>query len=319
MKQLVSIIIPVYNRARFLREAVQSVLAQSYRPIEIIIIDDGSTDDTAEAIEQLSIEHSSIIFYKRIENAGPGVAREHGRLVAKGEFIQYLDSDDILYPEKLTLQVEALNLQPDCDVCYGKTVYKIDNKIVDSAPDKRTHEKFDHMLPSFLASRWWNTLTPLYRRSVCDRAGPWSSLTQEEDWEYDCRVATAGGKLCFVDAVVCEFRHHQEARLSRGKETQLTRLAERAKARILIYQHIKSAGVDAECEEMELFSRSAFLLSRQCGAKGLVSESAQLFSIARSASNNPGRLQIVVYGALANMFGWQFCGIFSHYMQWLRR
>ena len=86
---LVSTIIPVYNRPVLLREAVESVLRQTYRPIEVIIVDDGSTDDTGRVAEELAARDLDVIRALHIANGGPGVAREAGRQVAQGEFIQY--------------------------------------------------------------------------------------------------------------------------------------------------------------------------------------------------------------------------------------
>src|SRR5689334_3698307 len=99
-----------------LREAVGSVLAQTWRPIEIIIVDDGSTDEeTPAAIRELASQHDEIRG-TRIENGGPGAAREAGRQLARGEFIQYLDSDDLLLPRKFELQVAALRSRPEAGV-----------------------------------------------------------------------------------------------------------------------------------------------------------------------------------------------------------
>src|SRR5688572_4625209 len=124
---LVSTIIPVHNRSGLLREAVASVLAQTYRPIEVIIVDDGSTDDTAGVADGLAREHPEEIRVIHQSNTGPGLAREAGRLIARGEFIQYLDSDDLLLPRKFELQVAGLNAHPECGVSYGKTRYRYSN------------------------------------------------------------------------------------------------------------------------------------------------------------------------------------------------
>ena len=121
---LVSTIIPVFNRGAMLREAVSSVIAQTYRPIEVLIVDDGSTDDTAGVTDDLSAENPSEIRVIHQHNTGAGLAREAGRQAANGEFIQYLDSDDLLLPRKLELQVEGLRSTPDCGVSYGKTRYR---------------------------------------------------------------------------------------------------------------------------------------------------------------------------------------------------
>src|SRR5438128_9687032 len=101
---LVSTIIPVHNRPTLLREAVASVLAQTYRPIEIIVVDDGSTDNTAREVNALAESHPEVRAIHR-DNGGPGPARETGRRAAQGEFIQYLDSDALLLPTKFALQV----------------------------------------------------------------------------------------------------------------------------------------------------------------------------------------------------------------------
>src|SRR5262245_52008268 len=117
---LVSTIIPVHNRPLLLQQAVASVLAQTYRPIEIVIVDDGSTDDTAQLITALAAGYPSIVRHLRIPNGGPGAAREAGRLMANGEFIQYLDSDDLLLPRKFEMQIGGLRENPKCDVAYGQ-------------------------------------------------------------------------------------------------------------------------------------------------------------------------------------------------------
>src|SRR5258708_21257527 len=116
MTGLVSTIIPVHNRASLLREAVASVLAQAYPHIEIIIVDDGSTDDTSMVADELAREHPEKIRVIHQTNTGPGLAREAGRLRARGEFVQYLDSDDLLLPRKFELQVAGLNAHPECGV-----------------------------------------------------------------------------------------------------------------------------------------------------------------------------------------------------------
>lgn len=147
---LVSTLIPVYNRAVLLGEAVASVLAQSYRPIEVVIIDDGSTDDTPAAIASLCARAPDIICSVRRANGGPGLARQSGLDVARGEFIQFLDSDDLLLPEKFAAQVAALRDQPQTVAAYGKTRnYVIGERPADIA-FRRTGERFSTLFPSFL-------------------------------------------------------------------------------------------------------------------------------------------------------------------------
>ena len=94
---LVSTIIPVYNRPTLVVEAIESVLAQTYRPIEIIVVDDGSTDSTSAVVEQMMTAHPEVSLLRQ-PNSGPGPARQKGIEAASGEFIQFLDSDDLLAP-----------------------------------------------------------------------------------------------------------------------------------------------------------------------------------------------------------------------------
>lgn len=317
---LVSTIIPVFNRAAMLSEAANSVLAQTYRPIEIIIVDDGSTDATPLAAESLAAEHGDVIRVIRQPNAGPGVAREAGRQLAQGEFIQYLDSDDLLRPQRFEKLVAALREYPDASVAYGMTRYcdHTGNEI--PATWKNPNQQQATMFPSFLKQRWWDTPSPLYRRTVTDAAGPWTRLRIEEDWEYDARIASLGTRLAFVPEVLVDIRMHAEAALSRGKALDPTRLRDRAAAHALILSHAKRAGISPAAPEMRHFARELFLLSRQCGAGGLEEESRTLFDLAREASGDQGdRLQFRLYAQLGRILGWRRAGklaVMSDRLRW---
>lgn len=309
---MVTTIIPVHNRPYLLRDAVNSVLRQSWRPIEIVIIDDGSTDETPEMISKLEGAHPEIRSF-RLENSGPGRAREAGRRAARGEFIQYLDSDDLLAPRKFELQLAGLLGQPEYDVAYGKTSFGPVGTTVDVKPWKRTGERIETMFPSFLEARWWGTSTPLYRRAVADSVGPWLNTKAEEDWEYDCRIARKGGRLYFVDDFVSHERDHEGDRLSRGGSSDPQKLKDRALARCLVYQHGKAYGVSEESPELILFSRSTFLLARQCGAAGLTEQARTLFELARLAAGPRRRrgLDFIAYQIGAGIFGWNVAGKIS--------
>jgi glycosyltransferase involved in cell wall biosynthesis len=309
---LVSTIIPVHNRPALLREAVASVLAQTYRPVEIIVVDDGSTDQTGREAESLAEAHSEVRAIHR-ENGGPGAARETGRLAASGEFIQYLDSDDLLLPRKFELQVAGLRKCSDCAVCYGKTrFYAYRDRPTDVAW-KRTGERISTMFPSFLQWRWWDTSTPLYRREVTDLAGPWTRLSNEEDWEYDCRIASKGGRLHYCDAFVSDTRITRGYQLSMAGSSDPKKLRDRADAHTLILKHAHAARISHETSEMQHFARELFLLARQCGAVGLAKEARSLFELARQTSQ-AGRnygLDYLLYGAGARLLGWRAMGRLS--------
>lgn len=307
---LVSTIIPVFNRPALAQEAIGSVLAQTYRPIEILVVDDGSTDGTPEVLKCLTLAHPAVLRVFRIKNGGAGAARETGRQQARGEYIQYLDSDDLLMPNKFELQVEALRLNPDCGVAYGKTRFYLMRDGPRDVPWKRTGERFSAMFPSFLQSRWWGTSTPLYRRTVIDGAGAWLPLKNEEDWEYDCRIAATGTRLIYIDAFVSDQRWDGQPRLSMGGTTDSGKLRDRAQAHLRILAHARRFGIRSDQREMRHFARELFLLARQCGAAGLADSSRKLFDAAREASEPHRRygLDFLLYRLVAGVIGWREAG-----------
>jgi glycosyltransferase involved in cell wall biosynthesis len=307
---LVSTLIPVYNRPGLLREAVASVLAQTYNKIEILIIDDGSTDETPAVCAQLRDAHPAVVEVITKANGGPGAAREAGRLRARGEFVQHLDSDDVLLPRKFEVQVAALRDHPECGAAYCYTRYYRIGEPPCEEPWKGSGETVAAMFPTFLNERWWDTPTPLYRRSVCDAAGPWSDLRLEEDWEYDCRIAALGTRLVHCKEFLVEVRDHGGQRLCRGTALDPARLAHRARSHRLIYEHARRAGIGPDSPHLQRFARALFLLARQCGAAGLSAESRALFELSRAASGPARRrgLDYLLYRAAAASLGWGGAG-----------
>ena len=313
---LVSTIIPVFNRAGMLREAVASVLAQTYRPVEILIIDDGSTDDTAATADGLAAAWPEIVRVVHQRNAGAGPAREAGRIASQGEFIQYLDSDDLLLPRKFEFQVAALRAEERCGIAYGPTRY-LDAHGTEIRCHWKQADRVETMLfPSLLLGRWWETGTPLFRRSVTDAIGPWSSLRLEEDWEYDARAGALPILLVHVAEAGTQVRDHEDHRLSRLEPGEPWRLRDRATAHELILAHARRAGVEDAAPEMQVYARELFLLARQCGAAGLVDESRRLIAAARSISSTR---DLRIYERLARLFGWTAAGkvtTFSDRLRW---
>ena len=277
-------------------EAVFSVLTQEYRPIEIIIVDDGSTDETGKIADGLYHKDQKIIKVIHKANGGPGLARETGRVAARGEFIQYLDSDDLLMPKKFQWQVSGLQTHPECGVAYGKTRYYRQGDGPVEMPWKRTGERIDFMFPSFLLSRWWGTSTPLYRKTVTDMAGPWTSLSNEEDWEYDCRIAAQGIRLFYVDEFVSDQRDHSGDRLSRDGSTNKIKLKHRALAHSLILEHARNAGIASDFPKCSTLRASFFFFHVSAVQQGSLKNQKNFLSL-------HGRLQ-VKSGAMAGTLGY---------------
>lgn len=108
-----SCIVPVFNGERFLHEALDSIFVQTYRPLEVIVVDDGSTDGTAV----VAAGYKNSIRYIQQQNAGPAAARNHGVRLARGEFIAFLDADDLWHEKKLTRQMALFDTDPETDLC----------------------------------------------------------------------------------------------------------------------------------------------------------------------------------------------------------
>ena len=318
---LVSVIVPVFNRERMLLEAVACVEAQTYPRVELILVDDGSTDGTGALCDRLVAERPQTRRAIHQPNAGPGAAREAGRRAARGEYIQYLDSDDWLEPRKLEAQVAALEGDGGAGVCYCRTRERHVDEPPADRPTLRTGDRLDSIFPSFLAGRLWQTVTPLWRRTASDRIGPWTSLRVEEDMEYDARAGAEGVRPAWCPEWLAEHRHHEGLRASGGGTLDRAKLADRAKAHELIYRHALRAGVSAGAPEMQRYARELFLLSRQCGAAHLADGPRRLFPLSREASG-PARargLDFRAYRAAASLCGWRLVGAVACQADRLRR
>lgn len=320
---LVSTIIPAYNRPRMLREAVDSVLAQTYRPIEIIVVDDGSTDDTPRVGEALAKEYPGVVKFLRKTNSGAGPTREAGRQLAQGEFIQYLDSDDLLRPRKFELQVRALRERPECGATYGFIcVHKL-GQPPGTKPYKKSGEVRDTLFPWLLADRWWNTDAPLFRRSVCDAVGPWSDLRWSQDWEMDGRVGALGTRLAHVADWVCDERHHTTGRQTDSADwtRDKTRLLNRVQFMEMMLPHAIAAGVDEFAPERQHFTRYVFATARNCAAVGLREETQRLISLGEKAAGecNEVKRGMGLFHLLRSTLGTTTAGRLMKYLERFRR
>lgn len=191
---LVSVIIPAYNADRFIGETLVSVLGQTYHNLEVLVVDDGSVDDTVNIIQQFAQEDSRIILIQQ-ENSGVAVARNAGILQAKGEFIAPIDADDIWYPEKLSKQVgKMLESSAAVGVVYCWSAM-IDEEGQLTGGFFIGNQR-GYVLPALIYRFFLgNASVPLIRRSCLEKAGLYNeelraSLAQgAEDWDICLRLA----------------------------------------------------------------------------------------------------------------------------------
>lgn len=282
---LVSTIIPAYNRLPLLQEAVASVLVQTYRNFEILLIDDGSESETAAYCDNLARTYPEVTVVHLSHGGCAGRSREAGRRIARGEFIQYLDSDDLLSPRKFEVAVAALNQNPDCDIAYCFTRrYVRGDSPVDIACE-RTGETFREMLPECLRGRFWHTSTPLYTRRICDKAGPWSTLRFWEDVEYDLRMANQGAKLVHCKEFLTDFRDHTEDRLSKMNffdDPACMRHAPEAYRAML--RQVVSSNVSIAHPAAQAFISELKWVAERCAAIGLNEEANECREMAASTT-----------------------------------
>jgi len=201
---LVSVVIPVFNGERFLREAVQSVLDQKYSSLEIIIVDDGSTDGTATVASNL---HGPVR-YLRQANKGPGAARNRGIENAQGSLIAFTDADDLWPAGKLELQLPYLMTDATIEIVMGRIQQVLLSGTV-SGPTKAD----EIAEPAFSV----NLGSAIIRRSVFDRVGLFDeTMRYSEDVDWFMRAREGGAAIMTIDAVTLFYRQHEE-NMTRGK------------------------------------------------------------------------------------------------------
>ena len=218
MSDLVSILIPCYNAAPWLAATLDSVRAQTHPRTEIIVVDDGSSDQSA-AVARTFEPHGVRVVTQ--PNAGASAARNHALRLARGEFIQFLDADDLLAPDKIARQLALLSAAPANPIAAGpwgrfehdpaRAVFTFEDNWRDSSPLEWLSLNFAGrgMMPP---AAW---LTP---RAVIDAAGPWDErLSLNDDGEYFCRVLLASTGIRFCAAARTFYRSNLSTSLSRRR------------------------------------------------------------------------------------------------------
>lgn len=195
---LVSIVIPCFNKEAYVGQAIQSALAQTYRNVEVIVIDDGSTDNSLRVVQSFG----TAVRWETGSNRGPSWARNRGMALAQGDFIQFLDADDWLYPRKLEIQVAAARLDPSSvNYCDYELVGNPDqNKVVRHGPDIE-----DPVV--LLARRSITVTTPLHwKRQLMEVGGFRVDLPCFEEDDLHLRMACAGISFRRLPEVLCVYR-----------------------------------------------------------------------------------------------------------------
>jgi glycosyltransferase involved in cell wall biosynthesis len=214
MSSRLSIICPTYNRASFLEECVEPIFARREIEVEFLIVDDCSTDSTRQVVQRMQTEHGAeIIRYFCFEkNSGAQVARNLGISEARGDFLMFVDSDDVLVPDGALQVLRHLQGKPDLDYAYGN-VQMTDEALQPLSGKPPVGAPFENV-PVEVGGYHWHTMGPIYRRSCIKKVGLWNlELTGSQDWEYQARVKLFGGRGEYVDALVGYWRQHTGGRV----------------------------------------------------------------------------------------------------------
>ena len=219
MDPTVSVVIPTYNTAKYISEAIESVLAQTYRDFEIIVVDDGSTDNTYEVIKQCSANNirdvelievtnhfqqtqrtqQTQLIYIYQENSGRAGARNTGIKAARGRYIAFLDSDDLWTPGKLERQVDIMEGNENIDFLFGdKQRFSDDGTIITSSMFVRRGYNADFFgdtlfvrdaYKKLLQEPYIPTGTVIMKKECFDKSGLFDEAIYAEDWEFWLRIA----------------------------------------------------------------------------------------------------------------------------------
>lgn len=219
MTPRVSIVVPTYNRSAIVRRAVESVLAQTFGDLEIIVVDDGSTDDTRDALAG----YGERVRYVHQENRGPAAARNHGMQEARGEFIGFLDSDDAYLPGNVAAHLRRFDEVPEAGLVYCgiEVLDQHGNPVKEVLPDPRDR---GFVLERLIRYNFITSSTVLMRRAAMEFAGPMSTrLWFAEDWYYWLRVASRF-PIEFVDEVLVRY---QRSAVSLSHGTAIPTVVER--------------------------------------------------------------------------------------------
>jgi glycosyltransferase involved in cell wall biosynthesis len=207
---MISVIIPCYNYGHLIAETIESILIQTHTDIEIIVINDGSGDNTAEVVQRFNEKDKRVSCYS-FPNTGLGASRNRGLEVAKGEFIQFLDADDLIEKRKFEVQLQLFREHPEADLIYGSVRYftndpfnPADRKITYWGSDKEWMPKLsgsgNNIITNALKGNFAHLSSLLIRKSLIDKVGLFdNSISAVADHHFLLRCVLNDGFFYYHD------------------------------------------------------------------------------------------------------------------------
>jgi hypothetical protein len=274
----VSVVIPCFNGARFLSEAIDSALAQTYRDVEIVVADDGSTDDSVAIVAR----YGERVHGLRQANAGPSAARNLALAAATGEFVALLDADDRFHPRKLERQVDVLRARPDVAAVYcGWQLVDADGRLL---PERGWPTVDGDLLAQLVLGNLFHPVSVVLRRTVVDVAGGFDDRCPvNEDWDLFLRASRHGTWAC-VDEVLCDYRIHP------GQSHQRLALVHQV-AREILERFFAEPGNPEPLEQLEPLAYEAADLRAAAELYGAGATAEGDVAFGRAVARRPGMLR----------------------------
>src|ERR1700730_3169971 len=303
MEPLVSVLIPSFNAESWIADSIKSALSQAWRRMEIIVVDDGSTDQTLAIARQFASANVAVVWQK---NQGAAAARNHAFSLCQGEYIQWLDADDLLSPGKIAQQMEVVQQEQDSRILFscgwGYFAYRANRAKFSPTSLWCDLSPVEWLLRKMSENLHMQTATWLVSRELAEAAGPWNNrLSNDGDGEYFCRVILASDRIRFVPRAQVFYRISPPSRMSYIGSSN-----EKKEARLLSMQlHVKYIQSLETSERV----RTACLTYLQNWLSIFYPERPDLvLELEKMAASLGGRLEVPLlrwkYAWIKSLFGW---------------
>lgn len=285
MNSLVSIIIPTFNSEKFIKNSILSAIEQSYKFTEIIVIDDGSTDNTLDIVRSFG----DMVRWESQSNQGAAVARNRGLKLAQGTFIKFLDADDILLPDCLEKQValsQELSTKSKA-IVYGDAQWiDQDGRVIRSSLPKPRQPRQDQI--AHILSQCPLTSCPLHRRDYLEAIGGFNpTLTRKQEHDLHLRLVLSGVEFIHHPDIVYQYRQHN----------QINRLSGQSYAKygpLVHYEILQNqcrliesvTGTSLSPSVRQVLSQQFWALGREILREGYRADAEVYFETARSLDRN---------------------------------
>jgi glycosyltransferase involved in cell wall biosynthesis len=286
---LVSVIIPAYNAARYLPATLQSCFDQTYPHLEIIVVDDGSSDETA----QLMAGYPSVQ-YIRQANQGPAIARNTGMEQARGDYLQFLDADDLLLPPKIERCLAGFEAHPQAGVVYCDYEYRTPDLQALSPVPKPHHTQPQGKIAATLihsTATYWCVPCPLVKSDLARQVGGFTpGFNGVEDWHFWIKLAAQGAEFWPLPEVLVWYRHSPTS-LSRNPVLM-------AQSRLAAMQALRGLPLPPEVDLEEKIAGRHHALAMRLWYEGQPVQARQHFQQAKSLHPKGRRLrQFLAYSS----------------------